>query len=1299
MRARHRRLWTFALTSSAVILIVTVVVVGGFRLLVKAVPGYRGEVEQRVSAMLDRKLSIRELDLSWRRFRPSLDLLEVTLYGDDGKTPALKLREMNIAIDWLALLAGRLQLSELRLAGLALTVERRADGSLHVSGIRSDKTMTTEDLRRLARAADRVGRLVVSESQLLWLDYTDPDTFHRLSDIEIALSSRGRWHRLQASIGLPAGLGGLVQLEARATGDLEVFQQMEVEAELQAESLQLGRWLGPWLRKEVALEGSDSELHFVSRWQGTRLQSANGRLRSGALQLRRARDTQDFIDDLQSEFSLAATPTGGWRLQLERLSIAAPERSPSLTRGSFEFRPAGPGRSLWFSAALDQLRLDEPGEWLALFDWREQGWIASLTPAGRLQDLRLRVSQMRPATERITQPLQYALQCRFEDLGVGPDGARPGMTGVDGQLQLDHAGGELSLTTRDGQLLAPGTIDQPVPLREVSGKLNWRHEAPGWVVTTRQLRWQGPEGLEGHTDLEFRTAGTDGTPAVDMQTRFSGKSWADVRGFFPRVSVIDEDARHWIQTAIVDGHVTNGHVQMRGLLHDFPYHNPDDPGLFRFDFDVTNGIIDYAEGWPAIDRIRTHVTFQGRGMQITADSGRILGVPVGPVQVGVKDFYEPLLEVDGDVTADAGRMLSFLTESPLREQYAGLVQALKLQGPAKLDLRLEIPLDRLEATRVFGDVALDGSTQLSHAKLPEPITGITGLVRFDNRGLHARELAGDLLGLKLALQLDPQQQDGQHLTRLQAGTEVVFPRDAARLARLVPPAMLSRLRGSSRWQADMLFDTSATPARLQLNSELTGLSINLPPPFGKFADEPQPLNVSLDPSAASGMRADIRYGKLLAAALRLRDSQGTWTLDRGHVRLGEGMAQLPDQAGLWLDGSLAEFDAGLWQTLLTPAQPSSVAPSVAPSAAPVRPSPGAPLLQRADLRLGRLLAGDQVFENLRLQLSRDAADWLLNASGPSIEGTLRWPQASSGRPLYRADLQRLSLRAPTSTDSDGSGADEISAPPRDPATLPGLSLRARKLQVDAHDLGELQLEVVPVPNGVSLSTLSLNGDLQVQGSGSWTRSEGESSAQLSLSARGSRLEQIFAALGYAASLEAEKVRVQASLNWAPDARGIRTESLGGGFGLDLEKGVLMAVEPGVGRVLGLMNFLVLPRRLTLDFRDVVSEGLVFDTLKGDFRLEGGNAWTDNLRVRGPSIKKMEIDGRVGLVARDYDQRVTIQPQVSPGVALAGTIAGGPAVGLALLVGQQLFKKPLEDLSELNYRLHGPWDNPSIEPIN
>jgi uncharacterized protein YhdP len=237
-----------------------------------------------------------------------------------------------------------------------------------------------------------------------------------------------------------------------------------------------------------------------------------------------------------------------------------------------------------------------------------------------------------------------------------------------------------------------------------------------------------------------------------------------------------------------------------------------------------------------------------------------------------------------------------------------------------------------------------------------------------------------------------------------------------------------------------------------------------------------------------------------------------------------------------------------------------------------------------------------------------------------------------------------------------------------------------------------------VTRGVRLEAASINGDnAQVQATGEWMRSDGLSSGRLSLRGSSAKIRELMSALGYSPSVQAEKAKINFDIAWAPDADGLVPQAINGNFKLGMEKGSLLAVNPGAGRVLGLMNFYALPRRLTLDFRDVVSEGFTFDTLSGNFSITRGNAFTDDLKMNGPSAK-MKIRGRVGLAARDYDQVVQIEPQVSSGVAVAGAALGGPAVGAMLLLAQQLFKKPLNEVSELTYHLGGSWDNPEITRV-
>jgi uncharacterized protein YhdP len=148
----------------------------------------------------------------------------------------------------------------------------------------------------------------------------------------------------------------------------------------------------------------------------------------------------------------------------------------------------------------------------------------------------------------------------------------------------------------------------------------------------------------------------------------------------------------------------------------------------------------------------------------------------------------------------------------------------------------------------------------------------------------------------------------------------------------------------------------------------------------------------------------------------------------------------------------------------------------------------------------------------------------------------------------------------------------------------------------------------------------------------------------------------------------------------------------------LEDGRLRDIEPGAGRMLGLLSVGQLPRRLALDFRDVTDEGLAFNSITGDFEVKAGNAYTRNLLLRGPAVD-MGIVGRTGLAAEDYDQTIVVSGNPSGPLAVAGALAGGPVIGAGVLVLSQLFKDQLQGLTRAYYHVSGPWAAPVVVRIS
>ncbi len=127
-------------------------------------------------------------------------------------------------------------------------------------------------------------------------------------------------------------------------------------------------------------------------------------------------------------------------------------------------------------------------------------------------------------------------------------------------------------------------------------------------------------------------------------------------------------------------------------------------------------------------------------------------------------------------------------------------------------------------------------------------------------------------------------------------------------------------------------------------------------------------------------------------------------------------------------------------------------------------------------------------------------------------------------------------------------------------------------------------------------------------------------------------------------------------------------------------------------MLSLFSLNSLQRRLTLDFRDVFKEGFSFDKMKGHFVVMDGDAFTNNFTIEGSSAT-IEISGRTGLVAHDYDQLVIVTPQVSSTLPIAGVIAGGPAVGAAVFLADKLVGDKFNRMTQVRYQVSGSWDDP------
>ncbi|OOZ42739.1 YhdP family phospholipid transporter [Solemya elarraichensis gill symbiont] len=311
---------------------------------------------------------------------------------------------------------------------------------------------------------------------------------------------------------------------------------------------------------------------------------------------------------------------------------------------------------------------------------------------------------------------------------------------------------------------------------------------------------------------------------------------------------------------------------------------------------------------------------------------------------------------------------------------------------------------------------------------------------------------------------------------------------------------------------------------------------------------------------------------------------------------------------------------------------------------------------------------------------------------PEIGGAFTFPV--NNKTPFIAEFAYLKLHFETS-DVGKSTTRKSSL---DPRTAPLLLLSSESLEINDIPYGSLQLATKRIKNGMQLSALEIaNENLHISSNGNWTKSGRKEEARIEASITADDLGKALKGLGITAQIEQSPGTFTVNLNWPGAPANFAFERLEGNIKVKSGKGRLSDAKPGFGRFIGLVNLRALQRRLSLDFSDFTKEGFGFDKISGKAVLASGIATTENLKISAPA-GDIIIKGQTNLKTRELDQEITVKPKLHGALPLAGTLAGGPVVGAALLLAGAIAGDKIDRIAETKYLVTGSWDDPLIERI-
>jgi uncharacterized protein (TIGR02099 family) len=1233
---------------------------------------YQPRLEAWLSKEFGRPVVLDSFEGEWTAFGPRLSLRGMKLLPPQdapgaapGTAPAPPVAIESAALDinpLNLLLPGR-ALYSFRIIGAHFELVRNASGQFRLSGFgvsRGGGDAQSASSGSALGGLARLGEVVLEDSRLDYLDeragvsFAFRDISGRMQFANDELSSE-----IQAS--LHDERSGLVYGEIEATLLLSVAADQQLSGatwqattrELMLAALQ-GRVppnpflpLSGWLNAEVWGSWSPADGHHIS----------------GVTDLKEARlanEHQDlWLERVNTRFQWRSLGRRNWSLHFADLLFDDGVQSWTAPRLSLA-RNTSAGLGLWISA--DRLPLGVPlrlaRNIMAIYG---TPWPRALPGAatGVVSGLDLVLN----ASWRLVMARGEVEQARLSEWGRWPD-----LAGLDASVSLGPDSGRLQLHGDAVVVEWPRMFREPLTLAipACSVAVDW---GQGWQAGVSDCAVENDDlALHGETVLRSNS----GRPAIDLNVAVTRGLVGRLGPYWPE-SVLGEKTKAWLRMGLAGGEIVSGRVLMRGDLDDWPFRDGD--GRFEAAARVADGRLDYRAGWPAARLVEAQARFVGPGMEIRGKVGDIGGVEAREVSAVIPDFKAPILTIDYAADSDLPGLLGFLLGSPLRERIGADLGRFRFAGPAVTRGSLRIPFGSVQ-----GGLSVDGTVDLRDGQFSDPQLGvaiedIAGSVAYSEHGFAAGALAAEMRGkparLRLAADARAAEKFRAELTGDFTVADVVPPFLADELARL------SQAEGECAWTVAVVVAPGAgggaNRAELQLASDLTGLALNLPAPLGKAAGESWPLRLRFPLTGTERLLELAVDGRV---ALGLDFPEGSATPRAVGIELG-GRSPVPPPAGQVRIGGRAELlDLDGWLDLII---------DEAARGGGLRGL----ALQPGGLQAGQLLFLDRLFADVEMKFSVEESDIRAEFTSADISGKLRYVAGAAGTNSLSAEFERLALGKPLS-----SGVDVE----RNPAELPALHLYAQSLRYAGIELGETRIEAYPIANGFHFEKVEAESDrLTLQATGDWLLDERGHRSDFNIRIASESLGGFLQSMEIASPVEGGQTLVYFDAWWPGSPAAFGLSRLNGEVEFSVVNGNISDASPGTGRLLGLLSVQALPKRLALDFRDVFDTGFSFDEATGSFAMENGTATTDNVLLRSTAAS-ISVSGRTDLVAREYDQLMTIRPGVGNTLPIIGALAGGPGGAAAGLALQGLLQDSLAEATQVRYSITGSWENPRIEAV-
>ncbi|MBL4765561.1 MAG: TIGR02099 family protein [Colwellia sp.] len=1265
----------------AIMVVCLAVLISAFRLLLPYVEHYRQDFQNYINNNNQTNIVIGGLGLSWRGSGPTLIANQVSLI--DTKDAYIYIEHLEIQVDfWATITTQQLISSNLILEGAIVNVDQSTWNSQNINNDTQKKTKKPITIKNKKTDAfqqltdvflNRINRFSLRNSQISIRNDSLERSFH-INNLHWL--NKGTRHQAQGNIIVNELSSNNLILQIDISGSS--VDELQGLIYIEANHLDIT----PWLDSVLVLDNDNTKADIgFSAWLNVK---AGG------------------IERLQ--FSLHENNIS-WQTEGKAHNLALSAGQLLIVKGK---QPAS--FKLYSTPLLLQFNQQEKQEYIVQMNKTADDFSIYLSAF----DLAL-ISQVSPLfinTQEIRELLsELAIRgqaseiyfkktageikalANFTKTSTQYSQGIPGIMNLSGQLSYSQQNLHLELAATAGALDFSQHFIAPIPYQSLNATVDLSFVEQGWQLQVNDIAFNSSE-LNLTADLAIESfKNTD--IRLSLLANITELDISNIGHYYPLTSM-SRNLVDYLNNGLIDGKITQAQVLLNGPLASFPFN--DNEGIFVVDAELADATFEFDAQWPAITSFSANLNFTNNSMLITGRSGSLVGFDVTGVQVTIDDLAnEQILLLDTLIkSSPASIVTNLMAQSPLKESVGTVLAQLQVSGDINGEFHLNLPLNATEQVLASGVINfIDNNIALQTPRMN--FSQVQGQLSFENEKLSTKNVTLNWQNLPLKLAIKGLDKADYYDTNI----AITADWQADAWQQHISPNLKKYFEGQLQFQGDLSLyqhHNGGFSYQLTIDSNLQKIALKLPQPYNKAAQIKVPLKISVAGQLEQSI-FNAFYGDQLSFFGVL--AHDTSHFSRAHIVLGNEQMLLP-MDGFHITTKLAQVDFTDWQPLLSDII-DTVASVAEPKSAKVAVENATTLFSTPERIRGTIAKLDllgQTLNNVSFNLLDKTHWWLLQLNAKETRSQIKfYPNWLEQGVDINADFIHLTTKIDNEIAAESQGT--ITSSLSDDGVfdnMPKINLHCDRCQIDELNLGEVNLSISRSGQDI-IEIEHFNGkreQAQFSLSGQWQKNDQISITSITGELALKDIEYELEQLGYGSIIRDSGGKLNVDLNWQGGPHDFSFTHLNGELNASIDDGYLADVSDKA-RIFSVLSLQSIVRKLTLDFRDIFSDGMFYKDIKGDYHIEDGVLYTDNTRMDG-TAGNLYIKGNTSFVTNALDYKMSYKPNLTASLPVLAWIATlNPVIFLAGVAIDQVITSQV--VSEFNFELTGSLSEPNFKEVN